>query len=62
MFILLICGVLVAVLWINIQWKIWKKPRISKAKNSEEISPKSDPPKRIYEGKILNPKPDFIFG
>ena len=31
-------------------------------KNSENILPKSDPPKRIYEGKILNPKPDFIFG
>ena len=31
-------------------------------KNSENISPKSDPPKRNYEGKILNPKPEFIFG
>ena len=41
---------------------IEEKPRIFKAKNSEEISPKSDPLKRIYEGKILNPKPDFISG
>ena len=54
------------ILWLfcgrNFKEKFQGSPRIFKAKNSEEISPKSDPPKRNYEGKILNPKPDFIFG